>query len=284
MLSLHQLIGTLNQMWPRSLAEEWDQVGLVLGHPEASVTTALLCVDVVDQTVTEAIDQGVDVIIAHHPLLLRGVTSLAEDQSKGHLVARLIRGGVALFTAHTNADAVDGGTSETLGRALGLKNMEVIAPSSEPTMGIGRVGVLATPTRLYDLASQLGGLVPQTAAGIKVSGDPEQLVTRVALCTGAGDSLLGHPQVASADVYITGDLRHHPASDTQQARLLGHGPALIDVSHFASEWFFLDSVKRSLEASVPQLDVVVSELVTDPWDFVVHPGMHTPAASEADAS
>jgi len=215
---------------------------------------------------------------------LRGVTSLAEDQSKGHLVARLIRGGVALFTAHTNADAVDGGTSETLGRALGLKNMEVIAPSSEPTMGIGRVGVLATPTRLYDLASQLGGLVPQTAAGIKVSGDPEQLVTRVALCTGAGDSLLGHPQVASADVYITGDLRHHPASDTQQARLLGHGPALIDVSHFASEWFFLDSVKRSLEASVPQLDVVVSELVTDPWDFVVHPGMHTPAASEADAS
>lgn len=284
MLSLHQLIGTLNQMWPRSLAEEWDQVGLVLGHPEASVTTALLCVDVVDQTVTEAIDQGVDVIIAHHPLLLRGVTSLAEDQSKGHLVARLIRGGVALFTAHTNADAVDGGTSETLGRALGLKNMEVIAPSSEPPMGIGRVGVLATPTRLYDLASQLGGLVPQTAAGIKVSGDPEQLVTRVALCTGAGDSLLGHPQVASADVYITGDLRHHPASDTQQARLLGHGPALIDVSHFASEWFFLDSVKRSLEASVPQLDVVVSELVTDPWDFVVHPGMHTPAASEADAS
>lgn len=284
MLSVHQLIGTLDQMWPRSVAEEWDQVGLVVGHPEASVSKALLCVDVVDQTVTEAIDQGADVIIAHHPLLLRAVTSLAEHQSKGHLVARLIRAGVALFTAHTNADAVDGGTSETLGRALGVEGMEVIAPSSDPTMGIGRVGVLATPIRLYDLASQLGALVPQTAGGIKVSGDPEQTVQRVALCTGAGDSLLGHPKVASADVYITGDLRHHPASDTQQARLLGHGPALIDVSHFASEWFFLDSVKRSLNASIPGLDVVVSELVTDPWDFVVHPGAQAEEASEADAS
>lgn len=284
MLSLHQLIGTLDQMWPRGVAEEWDQVGLVVGHPEASVSKALLCVDVVDQTVTEAIDQGADVIIAHHPLLLRGVTSLAEDQSKGHLVARLIRAGIALFTAHTNADAVDGGTSETLGRALGLENMAVIAASSEPTMGTGRVGVLATPTRLYDLASQVGALLPQTAAGVKVSGDPDQVIHRVALCTGAGDSLLGHPEVAKADVYITGDLRHHPASDAQQARLLGHGPALIDVSHFASEWFFLDAVKDSLQSSVPELDVAVSEVVTDPWDFVVHPGMHTPAASEADAS
>lgn len=269
---LHQVLATLEQLWPPAEAEHWDAVGLVTGDPSHEVRSILLVVDVVDQTVQEACDLGADLIVAHHPLLLRGVTSVAEDHYKGRLVATLIRSGVALYSAHTNADAAEGGTSDSLGRALGLGDMSTITGQAGDTVGIGRVGRLAEPMALYDLASALGQILPQTAGGIRVSGEPDQMVQSVALCTGAGDSLLGHPQVRSADVYITADLRHHPASEAQQQRRSVGGPALIDLSHFASEWFFLDGVADTLRAELPGVTVTVSEIVTDPWDFVVLPG------------
>ena len=270
-LPLSTVIDTLDGLWPPAGAEEWDAVGLVVGARSQQVTHIRLVVDVVRATVDEAISDGADLIVAHHPLLLRGVTSVTEDHYKGALVADLIRAGVGLYSAHTNADAVDVGTSDVLARALGIAQMSPITEGLDEDSGIGRVGVLAEPIRLYDLATTLGRLVPQTAGGIRVSGDPEQMVSRVALCTGAGDSLLNHPLVQAADVYITGDLRHHPVSEVQQQRLHQSGPALIDVSHFASEWFFLDQVKVELESRLPGVTISVSEVVTDPWDFVIHP-------------
>ena len=270
-LPLSTVIDTLDGLWPPAGAEEWDAVGLVVGARSQQVTHIRLVVDVVRATVDEAISDGADLIVAHHPLLLRGVTSVAEDHYKGALVADLIRAGVGLYSAHTNADAVDVGTSDVLARALGIAQMSPITEGLDEDSGIGRVGVLGKPIRLYDLATTLGRLVPQTAGGIRVSGDPEQMVSRVALCTGAGDSLLNHPLVQAADVYITGDLRHHPVSEVQQQRLHQSGPALVDVSHFASEWFFLDQVKAELEARLPGVTISVSEVVTDPWDFVIHP-------------
>ena len=270
-LPLSTVIETLDGLWPPGGAEEWDAVGLVVGARSQQVTHIRLVVDVVRATVDEAISDGADLIVAHHPLLLRGATSVAEDHYKGALVADLIRAGVGLYSAHTNADAVDVGTSEVLARALGIAQMSPITEGLNEDSGIGRVGVLPQPIRLYDLATTLGRLVPPTAGGIRVSGDPEQMVSRVALCTGAGDSLLNHPLVQAADVYITGDLRHHPVSEVQQQRLHQSGPALIDVSHFASEWFFLDQVKAELESRLPGVTISVSEVVTDPWDFVIHP-------------
>lgn len=270
-LPLSTVIETLDGLWPPAGAEEWDAVGLVVGARSQHVTHIRLVVDVVRATVDEAISDGADLIVSHHPLLLRGVTSVAEDHYKGALVADLIRAGVGLYSAHTNADAVDVGTSEVLARALDIGEMSPIIEGLDEDSGIGRAGVLAKPIRLYDLATTLGRLVPQTAGGIRVSGDPDQMVSRVALCTGAGDSLLNHPLVQAADVYITGDLRHHPVSEVQQQRLHESGPALIDVSHFASEWFFLDQVKAELEARLPGVTISVSEVVTDPWDFVIHP-------------
>jgi len=270
--TLAELTAVCNEWWPAESAESWDAVGLVTGDPAATVTKALLVVDVVRETVDEAISQGVDVIIAHHPLLLRGVTSVAEDRYKGTLIADLIRAKIALFSAHTNADAAPGGTSDRLATALGFQESEPITAEPGEDRGIGRVGTLPSPVRLYDLASTVGSLLPQTARGVAVSGDPDSEVRRVALCTGAGDSLLGHPAVRGADVYITADLRHHPASEVAEERLVAGGPALIDMSHFASEWFFLDGIKADLEGRFPDLSVTVSEAVTDPWTFVVHPG------------
>lgn len=256
-------------LWPLDEAEDWDAPGLLSGDPAAAVTRIHLAVDAVLDTVEEAIAAGAQLLIVHHPLLLRGVTSVAEDRYKGAVIARLIRGGCALVAAHTNADIVARGTSAVLAERLGLVDVRPIVPAADPALGLGRVGRLAEPTTLGALARTLGDVLPATASGIRVAGHYDRAITTVALCAGAGDSLLAHPEVVAADVYVTSDLRHHPASEAAENARVAGGPALIDVSHWASEWLWLEVAAEQLRSALPGIEVTVSELRTDPWDFAI---------------
>ncbi|MCW4384532.1 Nif3-like dinuclear metal center hexameric protein [Salinibacterium sp. SYSU T00001] len=259
----------VESLWPASGAEGWDAVGLVAGDPDAEVRRIHLAVDAVLDTVDEAVEASADMLLVHHPLLLRGVTSVAEDRYKGAVVSRLIRGGTALLAAHTNADVVETGTSAVLASRIGLADAAPIVAGESPSRGLGRVGTLREPTSLGRLARALSDILPPTAGGIRVAGDYDRAVSRVALCAGAGDSLLGHPTVTGADVYLTSDLRHHPASEAREAALLGRGPALIDVSHWSAEWLWLETAGEELRSALPGVTVTVSELRTDPWDFLI---------------
>jgi dinuclear metal center YbgI/SA1388 family protein len=268
--SLADVARISHELWPLAGAEDWDAPGLVSGDPSRPVHSILLAVDVVGDTVAEAVEGGVDLLLAHHPLLLRGVTSVAEDRYKGALLARLIRADCALLAAHTNADIVADGVSDVFAHRLGLTELRPISAGMVPGTGIGRVGRLPEPVTLGALARQLGELIPPTASGIRAAGTYSDLVQTVALCGGAGDSLLREPLVRSADVFITSDLRHHPVSESREQTLLGGvGPALIDVSHWASEWLWLDTAAAQLAAALPGVRILVSDLRTDPWDFVV---------------
>ncbi|WP_308796351.1 Nif3-like dinuclear metal center hexameric protein [Agromyces silvae] len=268
-VQLRELLDTIERLWPIAGAEGWDAPGLVTGDPQGSVSRVLLAVDAVAATVDEAVDSGADLLLTHHPLLLRGVTSVAEDRYKGALIVRLIRANCALIAAHTNADVVEDGTSAILADRLGLTDATPIVPGLEPARGLGRVGRLAEPTTLGRFARGLAEILPPTATGVRVSGGYDDVVETVAVCGGAGDSLLAHPAVRAADVYVTADLRHHPASEAREQALLGRGPALVDVSHWASEWLWLDRAAAQLRAEHPDLELAVSELRTDPWDFQV---------------
>ncbi len=259
----------ITALWPLDEAEEWDAPGLLSGDPTSSVSRIHLAVDAVIATVDEAIEGGAQLLVVHHPLLLRGVTSVAEDRYKGAVIARLIRAGCALVAAHTNADIVAHGTSAVLAERLGLIDARPIVPSPDPTLGLGRVGRFAEPTTLGALARSLADLLPATASGVRVAGDFDRTIANVALCAGAGDSLLSHPGVAAADVYVTSDLRHHPASEASENARVAGGPALIDVSHWASEWLWLEVAAEQLRSALPGVEVSVSELRTDPWDFAI---------------
>lgn len=270
MPSVADVRSAVEALWPAAGAEEWDAVGLVAGAPDAPVERILLAVDAVAATVDEAIESRADLLLTHHPLLLRGVTSVAADRYKGAILTKLIKADCALLAAHTNADVVDEGTSGVFAELLGLVGVEPIQPGgTRDGEGIGRVGDLAQPTTLGRLASAIARMLPATAGGVRVSGDFDATVRRVALCGGAGDSLLAAPAVLSADVYITSDLRHHPAQEAREQALVGGGPALIDVSHWASEWLWLDRAAVQLRAILPDVEIVVSELRTDPWDFAI---------------
>ncbi|MDH6237062.1 Nif3-like dinuclear metal center hexameric protein [Cryobacterium sp. CG_9.6] len=268
--SLADVNRVAHELWPLSGAEAWDAPGLVTGDLSRNITAIHLAVDAVSDTVEEAIAGSADLLLVHHPLLLRGVTSIAEDRYKGSLLARLVRANCALLSAHTNADIVSGGVSDTLATLLGLVDARPIVVGATPRIGLGRVGELPEAVSLGHLAHLLSKILPATASGIRVSGDYTMPVKRVALCGGAGDSLLREAAVLQSDVYITSDLRHHPASEAREEARLAHGaPALIDVSHWASEWLWLDGAANQLRTALPGVVVTVSDLRTDPWDFVV---------------
>ncbi|WAB83281.1 Nif3-like dinuclear metal center hexameric protein [Microcella daejeonensis] len=268
--TLADVTAAIERLWPLDGAESWDAAGLLSGDPAAPVTRILLAVDAVRDTVDEAVEAGADLLLVHHPLLMRGVTTVAETTAKGALLATLIRGGCALVAAHTNADVVETGTSGRLAALLGLVDPTPVVETG-PGRGLGRVGALPEPITLGALARRVAGILPATAGGVRVAGEFDRVVRTVALCGGAGDSLLGEAAVRTADVYLTSDLRHHPASEARETARVTGGPALIDVSHWASEWLWLDTAAEELRRELPGVEIVVSELRTDPWDFVVLP-------------
>jgi dinuclear metal center YbgI/SA1388 family protein len=364
---LTDVIEVLDEAYPPRLAQSWDSVGLVCGDPDDVLDSVTVAVDATAAVVDEVPDNGL--LLAHHPLLLRGVDTVAASTPKGALVHRLIRTGRALFTAHTNADSAAPGVSDALAHALGLAveavleplsatadldkwvvyvprenanavqaavfeagaghigdyshcswsvtgigqflphegaspaigsvgtvervpedRFEVVAPAraraavlaamraahpyEEPAFdifamvpapseaGLGRIGTLAQPEPLSAFVSRVGAALPQTSWGVRAAGDPDMLVSRVAVCGGAGDSLLGIAAASDVQAYVTADLRHHPADEHGRASNV----ALIDVAHWASEFPWCEQAADVLQASFgTELPVRVCTVRTDPW-------------------
>jgi dinuclear metal center YbgI/SA1388 family protein len=258
------VIAFMAAQYPPAWAEEWDRVGLVLGEPGAPVRRVLCVVDCVPETVEEAITADAQLIVAHHPLLLRGVASVAPTTYKGRIVHRLIRAGVALYTAHTNADVANPGVSDALTGLLGLRDLRPLRPAvgaaAGAGRGTGRVGVLPAPLTLAELADLVARALPATTWGVRAAGEPDRLIRTVAVCGGAGDGYLADAAAAGADAYLTSDLRHHPASEY----LAGGGPALLDAAHWATERPWLDALAALLRTHLP-VEAVVSNRNTDPW-------------------
>lgn len=266
MATVREVVNALDHRYPPALAEDWDRVGLSVGDPKATVTRVLFAVDPVLDVADEAIATGAQMIVTHHPLLLRGVHSVAADTGKGAVVHLLISHGIALYSAHTNADAVNGGVADALAAAIGLGRTTPLVPNAAmPDLGIGRLGSLPAPVSLGEFARKVAEVIPPTAQGVRVAGDLQATVRKVAVLAGSGDKFFDAVRAADADVYVTSDLRHHPASEARELALVGDGrPALVDISHYASEWLWLKSAAEQL-AQVAGVETQVSMQRTDPW-------------------
>ncbi|WP_246117401.1 Nif3-like dinuclear metal center hexameric protein [Cellulomonas composti] len=274
---LADVVRILENRYPPGSAESWDAVGLVAGDPQAPVHRVLFAVDPVADVVDEALAWDADLVVTHHPLLLRGVHSVAATTFKGALVHRLVRAGCGLFAAHTNADAANDGVADALAQVLGLVDLAPLVPAvpGAPT-GTGRVGRLAEPTTLRGLAQRAADATPATEQGVRFAGDPEARVERVAVVGGSGDGFFDAVRDSGVDAYVTADLRHHPVSELRErAEFEGvrdgrpATPYLVDLAHFASEWPWLDAAARALEADLGAQGTTVETRVsvrrTDPW-------------------
>jgi dinuclear metal center YbgI/SA1388 family protein len=365
---LADVIGVLEAAYPPELAASWDSVGLVCGDPADDVGSVTVAVDATAAVVDEVPDRGL--LLAHHPLLLRGVDTVAADTAKGALLHRMIRSGRGLFTAHTNADSASPGVSDALAEVLGLTVEEVLAPSAGPDndkwvvyvpvenadavreamfvagaghigdyshcswsvtgtgqflphdgasptigsvgsvervaedrvemiapkrlrghvlaalrtthpyeepafdilalasvpedVGLGRIGTLPRQETLAAFVSRVHDALPGTSWGIRASGEDDAEVSRVAVCGGAGDSLLDIVAGAGVDAYVTADLRHHPADEHRRRSNI----ALIDVAHWASEYPWCHQAAALLRDYFgDSLPVRVSAIRTDPWNI-----------------
>ncbi|MFB6561055.1 MULTISPECIES: Nif3-like dinuclear metal center hexameric protein [unclassified Streptomyces] len=266
---LSEVIAALDALWPPSRAEQWDAVGTVCGDPDAEVTRVLFAVDPVQEIADEAVKLGADLIITHHPLYLRGTTTVEAGTFKGRVVHTLIKNDIALHVAHTNADTADPGVSDALAGALGLRiTGPLVADPSDPEgrRGLGRICELDHPETLREFAARAAAWLPPTAQGIRVAGDPDALVRRVAVSGGSGDSLFEQVRAAGVDVFLTADLRHHPVSE---ARETSRPLALVDAAHWATEWPWCEQAAAQLDAISERhgwgLRTHVSRTVTDPW-------------------
>ena len=264
-VTVADVVGALEARYPPDLASDWDAVGLTVGDPDASVRQVLFAVDPVMAVVDEALMLQADMIVTHHPLFLHGVHSVAAVDHKGRVVQALAAHGIALFSAHTNADHADPGVSDALAAVLGLAHTRPLVPAEgNADVGTGRVGVLPRNVRLAEFAEQVAAALPKTVHGVRVAGDADRQIRTVAVCGGAGDAFL--PEAALlADAYVTSDLRHHRAQD----HLMDGGCALVDVAHWASEWPWLEVAAAALRADLAArgstVDVHVSSIPTDPW-------------------
>ncbi|GAB95107.1 dinuclear metal center YbgI/SA1388 family protein [Kineosphaera limosa] len=267
---LRDVVAALEQLFPPELAQSWDQVGLVSGDPEQPVRRVHFAVDPTLAVVQEAVAAGADLLVTHHPLLLRGIHSVATTSAKGATVTALVVADLALYVAHTNADSAAVGVNSALARACGLSDT---TPLSEPEgTPMGLVGDLSESVSLQDFALGLASRLPAAPGGLRVAGPPQAPVTRVALLGGAGDSLFQEVRASGADVYVTADLRHHPALEArEEAR--GGPPYLVDAGHWASESLWLrhaaDDLAAALSARGASVDTHVSDLCTDPWTFTI---------------
>ncbi len=280
MTTLGEVIEVLEELFPPELAQSWDRVGLVAGDPEQPVHRVHFAVDPTLAVVQEAIDAGADLLVTHHPLLLRGIHSVATTHAKGATVTALIVADLALYVAHTNADSAPVGVNSALAAVCGVPRTEPLTISEGVPMGL--VGDLPESISLADFARRLASRLPVAPGGIRVSGPPQAPVTRVALLGGAGDTLFEAARQAEADVYVTSDLRHHPALEAAEeaatrrpgASMAERGtPYLVDAGHWATEWPWLDRAARDLNGLLARrgasVDTHVSTLCTDPWTFVV---------------
>lgn len=276
---LKELISCFEEIWPLSGAESWDTPGLVTGNESQAVLKVLLTVDVTGEILNEAENGNYDLIFSHHPLLFKPVSSISQSSAKGKILAQAIAANIAIYSAHTNADVVESGVSAIIAKRLELKNSIPLSVSessggfaagTNKGIGHGRIGELQEHVRLGDFARALARLIPATASGVRVSGDFNQQIIKVALCGGAGDAFINEAQEQGADVYITSDLRHHVTQEAREESFARKQPfALIDVSHWASEWLWLTQAADQLAGRFPELEITVSDVRTDPWDFVV---------------
>lgn len=373
-VTVQTVVDALEAAYPPALAESWDQVGLICGDPDVKVTKVAFALDCTQEVAERAVAAGAQLLVVHHPLLLRGVHTVAANTPKGKVIHTLMAGGCALFAAHTNADSARPGVSDKLAELVGItpgrpikpvtlhatdrwgvhvppsaaadlkralfeagagaigdyrecafsfegtgeftpveganptdgavgthytgdeiriefvaraadrrrivEKLREVHPYEEPAFdvaqmadtsdletatGLGRIGELEAPMTLSEFTQQVANALPETAWGVRAAGDPEQMVRRVAVSSGSGDSFLADVAKLGVDVYVTSDLRHHPVDE----HLRAGGPAVIDTAHWASEFPWTEQAE-SIVAPL-SVDTEILHIRTDPWTISAHP-------------
>lgn len=245
--TVNDLVELLEELMPSNLAEDWDNVGLMLGRKGKTVKRILLALDLSKEVVEQAVAQKIDLIITHHPAIFKKLKRVVDNDWQQDLLLTLAENGIAVYSAHTNLDCVSTGVNDVLAKLLKLEDTEILDDSN----GLGRIGVVEEAS-LVEYAQ-----VVKTAlkADYVVVGDAGKQVHKVAVCGGAGSDLIDLALAKGADTLVTGDVKYHSA---QQAVFSGLN--IIDAGHQPTELPVLEKLadRLSLRLVERDMDVVVN--------------------------
>ena len=246
---------------PLEMQESWDNAGLQVGNPQAEATGALLCLDVTEAILDEAVKKGVNLVITHHPLLFHGLKSITGDSAIERIVIKAIKNDIAIYSAHTNMDSAWGGVSHLIASKIGLRDVEVLSPQKgNERVGLGVVGNLPSVENAEAFLSRVKRIFGTGA--VRYSGSAPGGVRRVAICGGAGAEFVRESIACGADVLITGDVKYHEfMADCD--RIL-----LADIGHYESEHFTKEIFSEIITKKIPNFAVHYAELEKNPINYL----------------
>jgi len=261
---LSEFCEILAEIAPLGLAEDWDNVGLLVGDRQASLQRVMTCLTITPQVAQEAVEQRVDLIVTHHPLPFKPIGKITSDTTVGSLLLRLISRGIAIYSAHTAFDSAAGGINQMWADSLGLTDtspMIAANAAADPScLGSGRQGVLAQPLTLLELATRAGETC--RARDVRIVGAASK-IGRVAIACGSGGAFLQAAHAGGCHAMITGEATFHTCLEAEAM-----GIALVLVGHYASERFAMERMADDLRQRVAtgdgECDIFASRTDIDP--------------------
>lgn len=228
-ITIDRILNVLNTIAPFSLAEEWDNVGLLIGDPGQAVSGILIGLDPTAELLDQAQALGVNLVITHHPIIFQPLKAIRTDHPAGAFIAKAITARIAVIACHTNLDVVAHGVSNSLAHCLGLTELTpLIATPGTSDLGFGKLGTLDPPLSGQALLARLCATIG--VAGVSVAGPLPALIQRVALCGGSGAEFATQARTQGAEIFITAEVKHHTARWAEEA-----GFCVVDAGHFATE-------------------------------------------------
>lgn len=259
-MHIHALVEFLEQFAPPYLAEDWDNVGLLVGDRHREARRVMTCLTIAPETAREAIDRRADLIVAHHPLPFAAVKRITADTVLGRLLLDLIAAQIAVYSPHTAFDSAPRGINERLAEGLRLCDVAPLKPHPQGG-GSGRCGTLAAPLALCELGNELKRFLK--IKRLQIVGQAEQRIRKVAVGCGAAGEFLPLAREYGCDCLVVGETRFHTCLE---AEALGIG--LLMPGHFASERFALECLAEALSENFPELEIWPSQREKDPirWE------------------
>ena len=257
----NEVMKILETLSPVVFAEKWDNVGLLVGREDKTVQKVMLALDATDDVVEQAVLQGVDLLVTHHPLLFSSIKRITEADFIGRRLLKLIKNDICYYAMHTNFDVM--GMADAAADALGLQHCEVLDITYEDEIskeGIGRIGRLPCKMSLTDMAQHCKKAFE--IDNVRVYGEADMEIETVAIVPGSGKDYIDTAIAKQADVFITGDIGHHNGLDA-----LEQGLSIIDAGHFGVEKIFVPYMEEFFSNQMPGLAVV--KAVQDAPFFVI---------------
>ena len=257
-----EVLNALEQFAPLPLQESWDNAGLQVGLTEAEVSGALLCLDVTEAVVDEAVKKNCNLIVSHHPLLFRGLKTISNLTDVQRTVRKAIKHDVCVISMHTNMDNARGGVNFRIAEKLGLTDIRFMSPKrvGDVDCGSGVIGTLPQPLAADDFLLKV-----KNTFGVECAMTNELLLRKinfVAICGGAGDFMLDEAVASSADAFITGEMHYHQYFGYEK-RI-----QICVIGHYQSEKFTTEVFREVISEQCPGVRTVIAETCTNPIYYI----------------